>query len=46
MRTYYIDYVDFTNGLCHLSVNANNIQEAEERANLEYGDVNEIVNIK
>lgn len=45
MKKYYIDYVDKSEDLCHVWVEAKDKQDAEAQVRSEYWDIDHIVSI-
>ena len=45
MKKYYIDYMDKSGDLCHVWVNADSKQDAENQVRSEYWDIDYIINI-
>jgi hypothetical protein len=46
LKTYYIDYIDNEDDLCHVWVEASSKKEAEREAKSEYWDIDEIVYVE
>lgn len=46
MAKYYVDYMDDTDDLCHVWVNANSKQDAIDEVNHEYWDVKQIISVQ
>lgn len=44
LKTYYIDYIDNEDDLCHVWVEASSKKEAEREAKSEYWDIKKIIN--
>lgn len=45
MKKYYIDYMDKSGDLCHVWVNADSKQDAENQVRSEYWDIDHIISI-
>lgn len=43
---YYIDYTDREGDLCHVWIEANSKEQAIERAEDEYWDIEKIINVR
>lgn len=46
MKKYYVDYIDTSDDLCHVWVEASSKEDAKRQVKHEYWDIKDIIRIK